>query len=261
MTSSSKLRADHGRPPIIPDGAQKTDAPAATATTGSAHGELPLPYDPWQGESFAAPLPPARRERPLPLARALELRRRPWELSVAPALFLPSCGDGSLDGRGCTSVSVGAGMEAALLYRVIPFFGFGAEAVLSGFGGQGHGALSSAGGGAQFGALVARAYFAEQDRWDPYASLSVGYGSLELRAPDGSRGSTSGWGGRVAGGLDYLAGSHFRFGPTLGFAQFIVWSERDCSGDVCRERPLPYGRLLGFATFGLRVSASWGKVL
>lgn len=262
IASSSTAPADTGLSPNIPAAPQKSDAAAPLDPAGGASTELPLPYQPWQGASFGPPPRVPARDAPLPFARSPELRRRPYELTLAPAFFLPSCGDGSLDGQGCTSVALGSGVEAAVLYRIVPFFAVGGEGVWSGFGGAGHGALSAAGGGARFFGVVGRAYFADAGRWDPYASLSIGHGRLELGSGrDGASSATSGWGGRVTGGVDYWLGSHFRFGPTLGFAQLLVWSELECRGGTCRERPLPHGRLLGFATLGLRLSGSFGAVL
>jgi hypothetical protein len=177
-------------------------------------------------------------------------------------LFLPGCGDGSIDGRGCSTTGLGSGLEAAVLYRVVPFFAVGGEALFAGFGGVGHGALSRAGGGARFFGVVGRAYFADTGPWDPYASLSIGYGLLELGGDESTpHGATRGWGGRVAGGIDYVFSSHWRFGPTLGFAHLLAWSEEQCRGGVCTDQPLPYGRLLGFTTLGVRLSGSFGDAL
>ncbi|HEY6077268.1 MAG TPA: hypothetical protein VIW29_00600 [Polyangiaceae bacterium] len=263
-SSSSTAGADSGLHFNIPAAAPKSDA-AAEPAPGAAENdaaELPLPYRPWQGTSFGSPPAEPARDKPLPFARSPELRRRPYELTLAPALFLPTCGDGSIDGRGCASVALGSGVEAAVLYRAVPFFAIGGEGLWSGLGGAGGGALSAAGGSVRFFGVVGRAYFADTGRWDPYASLSIGHGRLELGTGSaGASGATSGWGGRVTGGLDYLVGSHFRFGPTVSLAQLLVWSELECSSGVCRERQLPYGRLLGFATLGLRLSASLGTVL
>jgi hypothetical protein len=73
--------------------------------------------------------------------------------------------------------------------------------------------------------------------------------------------STSGFGARIAGGVDYLFGSHVRLGPSASFAHWVAWSEERCGPTVCRDERAVYGRLLGFATLGLRVTASWGEVL
>ena len=158
-------------------------------------------------------------------------------------------------------MSPGSGVDLALLYRVGPFFAFGAEGLLSGFGGSGHGALSGAGGGARFFGVVGRVYFADEGAWDPYLALTLGAGALDLRGTEDARESTTGLGGRVAGGVDYLLGSRLRLGPTASFAHWLAWSEQRCSDDVCRAEPASYGRLLGFATLGVRVTASFGDVL
>jgi hypothetical protein len=273
VSTNSSARADSALASNIPSSGAKSDgqpvepesatssAPPSPALSASP-GELPLPYEPWQGTSFGPPRARAVPDRPLPFARSPELRRRPYEVTLAPGLFLPGCGDGSIDARGCSTTGLGSGIEAAALYRAVPFFAVGGEALFAGFGGMGHGALSSVGGGVRFFGVVGRAYFADTGPWDPYASLSIGYGVLELGGDGESpRGSTSGWGGRVAGGIDYVFSSHWRFGPTLGFAHLLAWSEEQCQGDVCTEQALPYGRLVGFTTFGVRLSGSFGAAL
>jgi hypothetical protein len=258
-SSGSTARADTGPGSNIPGAAAKSHPAPGGDLAPSAPDELPLPYQPWQGSSFGPPPTHSAivNDSPLPFARSPELRRRPYELTLSPSVFLPGCGDGSIDGRGCASVALGSGVEAALLYRVVPFFAVGVEGLLAGFGGAGHGALSSIGGDARFFGVVGRAYFADNGPWDPYASLSIGYGELELAGA----GTTSGWGGRIAGGIDYLLGSHLRVGPTLGFAHLLVWEEEQCQGGSCSERPLPYGRLLAFTTLGVRLSGSFGQAL
>jgi len=241
------------------DGAVTREAPPSNV------GELPLPYEPWRGTGFAPP-PPAPHttgsDVPAPLARPLEHARRPFEVSAALATFLPSCGSGSLDDRGCLTVGPGAGIELALLYRAHAFFAFGAEAAVSGFGDGAHGVLSKAGGGARFLGVAGRVYFADQGAWDPYLALTLGAGTLELRgtAPQ-ARVATTGFGARVAGGLDYVLGSRLRVGPAASFSHWIAWSEQACASDICADAPAVYGRLLGFATLGLRVSGSFGDTL
>jgi hypothetical protein len=110
--------------------------------------------------------------------------------------------------------------------------------------------------------VVGRVYFADEGAWDPYVALTLGAGTLQLRgAPADARVSTTGLGGRVAGGLDYVFGSHLRLGPTASFAHWVTWSEQRCSADVCRTEAATYGRLLGFATLGFRLTGSFGDVL
>jgi hypothetical protein len=177
--------------------------------------------------------------------------------------LLPSCGAGSIDDRGCLTVRAGGGIDASLLYRLSPFFAVGVEGVASGFGGADAGALGAGGGRARFGGVVGRLYFADSGTWDPYAALTLGVGTLTLPGNDElqARVATSGMGGRVAGGIDYLLGSHFRLGPTASFAHWIAWSEQQCAGNVCRDQSPRYGRLLGFATLGLRLTGSFGESL
>jgi hypothetical protein len=183
-------------------------------------------------------------------------------VSAALAAFLPSCGTGSIDDRGCLTVSPGSGVDVALLYRVGPFFAVGAEGALSSFAARGKGAFSGTGGGARFFGVVGRVYFADQGAWDPYLALTLGAGTLQLRGgTDDTRVSTTGLGGRVAGGVDYVFGTRFRLGPTASFAHWVAWSEQSCSANVCRDQPAIYGRLLGFATLGFRITGSFGDVL
>ncbi|RYZ08168.1 MAG: hypothetical protein EOO73_08890 [Myxococcales bacterium] len=250
-TSTITAHADAGAAPNIPASAQETSS------------ELPLPYEPWHGVGFERPPAAPATDLPPPLARPPERPRRPLELSAALATFLPSCGSGSVDDRACLTVTPGSGVDAALLYRATPYFAFGAEAALSGFGARGHGLLSSAGGGARFLGVAGRVYFADSGAWDPYVALTLGFGSLLLegRAPVGSSVSTTGLGVRVAGGVDYVLGSHLRLGPSVSFSRWLAWSEEQCQGAVCGPAPAVYGRVLGFATVGLRVTASFGEVL
>ncbi len=237
------------------------DPRTATNIPAPEQKELPLPYTAWQGTALAPP-PVQPADEPPPLARPREHARHAFELTAAFASFLPSCGSGSVDDRGCLTVRAGTGVDAALLYRVGPFFALGAEGALSGFAAPAHGALSGAGGGARFFGVVGRVYFAEAGAWDPYVSLTLGAGTLVLRgAPGAPRESTSGLGGRVAGGIDYAVSSHWRLGPTASFAHWVTWNEATCSGPVCRDEPAAYGRLLGFATLGFRLTGSFGDVL
>lgn len=232
-----------------------------------ANTELPAPYEPWQA---AGPLPPSAapaRELPPPLARPREQARRPVELGVAFAAFLPSCGSGSIDDRACLTLSAGSGVDAALLYRVSPFFAFGVEGALSGFG-NGHGALSSAGGSARFFGVTGRVYFADAGSWDPYLALTLGIGVLNLRVPSASESATpeakiatTGLGARVAGGVDYSLSSHLRLGPSVSFSRWVAYDDASCEGGVCREQGALYGHVLGFATLGLRLTGSFGDAL
>lgn len=233
----------------------------AQKDAGGVANELPPPYEAWQGTGPQPPTAAPAADLAPPLARPRELPRRPLELSVSLAVFLPSCGSGSADDRGCLTVARGSGVDAALLYRVGPFFAVGAEGALSGFAARGQGALSGAGGGARFFGVVGRVYFAEQGAWDPYVALTLGAGTLQLAGVDDTRHSTTGLGGRVAGGVDFALGSHFRLGPSASFAHWLAWSEERCRGGVCRDQPAVHGRLLGFATLGFRVTASFGDVL
>ena len=267
-SSSATVMADPELSPNIPAPEQKFAATnpeadaAAEAAGNSATAELALPYEAWQGTGLTPPPPDAQRDTPPPLARPRAHARRPFEVSAALAAFLPSCGSGSLDDRACLTVGAGAGVDVALMYRVSPFFAVGAEGVLSGFGDGAHGVLSKAGGGGRFFGIVGRVYFADEGAWDPYVALTLGAGTLDLRggAAD-ARESTRGFGARAAGGVDYAFGSHLRVGPTASFTHWIAWSEAGCSGDICSSEPASYGRLLGFATLGIRVTGSLGDVL
>jgi hypothetical protein len=264
-SSSATAKADPRAASNIPALGQKiADEPAKdeAMTSAAAPEELPLPYESWQGPGLPPPKARSEHDLPPPFARSRQYARRPFELSAALAAFLPNCGSGSIDDRGCLTVTPGSGVDVALLYRVGPFFAFGAEGLLSGFGGGGHGVLSGSGGGARFFGVVGRVYFADEGAWDPYVALTLGAGSLELRgAAADTRESTTGLGGRVAGGVDYVLGSRLRIGPAASFAHWLAWSEARCAGDVCREQPAMYGRLLGFATLGVRVTGSFGDVL
>lgn len=251
-TSAVTAHADAGAALNIPAPERETE-PAP----------LPLPYEPWQGVGFTRPQPAPATDLPPPLARPRALPRRPLELTAALATFLPSCGSGSVDDRACQTITPGSGVDAALLYRVTPYFAFGAEAALSGFAARGRGLLSHAGGGARFLGVAGRVYFADSGAWDPYVALTLGVGSLTLQqsALAGAGVTTTGFGARVAGGVDYVLGAHLRFGPAVSFSRWIAWSEAQCQASVCGPAPALYGRVLGFATLGFRVTASFGDVL
>jgi hypothetical protein len=257
--------ADPQPSPNIPAPDQKFVAatPEADRVTENAQtAELALPYEEWRGSGLTPPKLAAARDTPPPLARPQQHARRPFEVSAALATFLPSCGSGSIDDRNCLTLGAGLGVEVALLYRVSPFFAVGAEGAASGFGDGAHGVLSKAGGGGRFFGVVGRVYFADEGAWDPYVALTLGAGRLDLRGVSAeARESTSGFGGRVAGGVDYVFGSHLRVGPTASFTHWIAWSEAGCAGDICTSEPASYGRLLGFATLGIRVTGSLGDVL
>jgi hypothetical protein len=245
LASSSTVQADPRAASNIPDAEQN----------------LPLPYEAWQGTGPEPPTAGAAKDLPPPLPREPALPRRPFELTASLAAFLPSCGSGAIDDRGCQSVSPGSGVDFALLYRVGPFFAVGGEGAVSGFSGRGSGALSAAGGAARFFGVAGRLYFADDGPWDPYVALTLGAGTLELRGREDAPVTTTGLGGRVAGGVDYAFGSHLRLGPTASFAHWVAWTEQQCHADVCRDQPAAYGKLLGFATLGFRVTGSLGDVL
>ena len=256
---SSTALADPQASSNIPAVAQKdADADARAAPDD----QLPLPYVAWRGPGPQPPTAVIGAPTPPPLARARQLPRRPFELSASLAAFLPSCGTGRIDDRACLTVSLGSGVDLALLYRVVPFFAVGVEGAVSSFAARGEGALSSAGGAARFFGVVGRTYFADEGAWDPYLALTLGAGTLQLRtSTDDARVSTTGWGGRVAGGVDYVLGTHFKLGPSASFAHWVAWSEQRCDANVCRDQPAVYGRLLGFATLGFRLTGSFGAVL
>lgn len=258
---SSTALADPRTTSNIPAVEQKLLSPEPNVEA-TGNDELPLPYIAWQGTGPQPPTLRPAREKPPPLSRARQLPRRPFEVTASLAAFLPSCGTGSVDDRGCLTVSPGSGADVALLYRVGPFFAVGAEGAVSNFAARGEGALSSTGGGARFFGVVGRVYFADEGAWDPYLALTLGAGTLQLRtSADDARVSTTGLGGRVAGGVDYVFGTHFRLGPTASFAHWVAWTEQSCSANVCRDQPAVYGRLLGFATLGFRLTGSFGDVL
>lgn len=245
-TSFATARADPPTSPNIPGSEQKSDVAAGPA--------LPLPYQSWSGSGHSPPTGANEPDTPSPHSRARELPRRPLELTAALTALLPSCGSGSIDDRGCLTVRAGGAVDMALVYRVSPFFGVGLEGIVSGFAG-------STGNATRFGGVVGRLYFADSGTWDPYLALTLGAGKLTLPGADDALGSTSGLGGRVAGGVDYLLGSRVRVGPSASFAHFIAWSEQRCARSVCRDERLAHGRLLGFATLGVRLTGSFGDSL
>jgi hypothetical protein len=245
LASSAKVRADPREAPIIPSPEQKSVEASAA---------LPLPYEPWSGTGHAPPPALSQPDAPPPLARARELPRRLFELSAALTALLPSCGSGHIDDRDCLSARSSGGVDAALSYRVSPFFSVGLEGLWGGV-------VNGAGNTARFGGVLGRLYFADAGAWDPYLAVTIGAGTLTLPGERDARATTSGLGGRVAGGIDYLFGSHARVGASASFAHFVSWREQRCAGGVCRDERLSYGRVLGFATLGVRLTASFGDKL
>ena len=258
-TSSATVQADPAEPRNIP-------SPEANASLTSAQADLqqlPLPYGEWRGTGFPPPTARPKTDLPPPLARPRQLPRRPFELSAALSTFLPSCGSGSIDDRNCLTVSAGSGIDASVLYRVVPFFAVGGEAALSGFGGRGRGLLSRASGDARFFGVAGRVYFADDGAWDPYLALTLGAGTLRLRDVGANEAfeSNTGFGARIAGGLDYVVDSHFRVGAAASLSRWVAWSESRCVARICQDEAAAYGQILGFATLGFRVTASFGDVL
>lgn len=248
----------------IPATDENPDASAVAplgASAGAASLEPPPPYEPWQGPGFAAPEAPDRRPAPPPLARPPEERRRPFELSSALAAFLPNCGSGDLNDQACVTLAPGSGVEALALYRPNPFFAFGAEAALSGFRRSGQGALSASGGGVRFFGVAGRVYFADDGVWDPYVGLTLGVGTLELAGAERASSSTTGVGARVALGIDFRGSTRLRFGPSASFSHWFAWSERSCAAGICSGAAGESGKLFGFATLGVRVTAAFGDTL
>lgn len=255
IAASSTARADPRQAQNIPE--------REPITENADEAELPLPYQPWQGQALPPPRPLPPEQRPPPLPRPRPWPRKPFEVTAALGAFLPSCGSGSIDDRACLTVKPGSGLDLSLLYRLTPFFALGAEAALGRFGAPGHGLASKAGGGARFYGVLGRVYFADSGAWDPYLGLTLGAGSIDLRGSesDGGAVSTNGFGGRVSGGIDYILGSRLRLGPSASFARWLAWQEQRCASEICQSEPARYGRVLGFASLGFRISASFGDVL
>jgi hypothetical protein len=260
---SATATADPGASQNIPATAASSAEPppsSAAPERAAQADELPLPYAPWLGKGPEPPADaPAFQSHP-PLARAKEWRRRSIELTGALALFLPNCQAGSIDGRGCITVAPSSGAELSLLYRPGPYFAAGVEALASGFAARSAEVRSSAGGHARFFGVVGRVYFAENGRWDPYVGLTLGGGSLTLQTGDDAA-ATSGFGARVSAGLDVVLGSNLRLGPTAAFTHWLTSEEETCVRGVCQRERAAYGRLVGFATLGFRLTGAFGDVL
>jgi hypothetical protein len=204
--------------------------------TDQQKSELAPPYEAWRGHHHAPPRASAPRDLPAPLVRPREQARRPFEAGAALLAFLPSCGAGRIDDRGCDTSSPAPGIEVTLLYRPTPLFAVGGEGVGS--------------RGARFIGAVGRLYFAEAGAWDPHLALGLGVG--ELSRDRAEQDLTRGLGARVAFGIDYRLASHWRVGPHAAYAHWLVWSERGLSA---------YGKVVGFATLGVRITGSFGDVL
>lgn len=229
-----------------------TEDPQASPNIPEAPATLPLPYEPTSNPGSPR-VPVDDVDLPPPLARAPEHPRRPFEVGLGLGIFLPSCGSGGIDDRGCRSVAPGSGLDLALLYRITPHFAAGGEAIVSQYRAPEQGLLSGGGGRTRFLGVAGRLYFAEQGPWDPYLALTLGVGTLALGAAEQS--GATGFGGRIQAGLDYTLSRRLRLGPAGSLARW--WSSGSCASSFCD----PYARPLGFATLGLRLTASFGDPL
>jgi hypothetical protein len=229
-----------------------TEDPQVSPNIPEAPATLPLPYGP--SASPGAPRPIVDDvDLPPPLARAPEHPRRPFEVGLGLGVFLPSCGSGSIDDRGCRTTAPGSGLDIALLYRVTPHFAAGAEGIVSQYRAPEAGLLTGGGGRTRFLGAVGRLYFAEDGPWDPYLALTLGVGTLALGSAE--QNGATGFGGRIQAGIDYALSQRLRIGPAGSLARW--WSSGSCESGFCD----PYGKPLGFATLGLRLTASFGDPL
>jgi hypothetical protein len=204
---------------------------------------------------------------PPPIATHAQHSRHSVELIPELGIGIPECSDGDLNNARCNGMKGGIGIGFEALWRVSPYFAFGADLMLHGFTFEPKRelGLKDASAGAVFLGLVARGYFLSTGPLDPYAELALGVGALGTQAKEADGNTYSetaaGPGGRLAVGIDFYLGRHLRLGPALGYGHFFVDKVRRCDDDRdCSDlSSSKFGHLNGFWTISGRLSILLGE--
>jgi hypothetical protein len=205
---------------------------------------------------------------PPPATQGAEHGRRPVELSPALALAFPHCEAGNVSDDRCRGVYGGAGIGFSALWRVSPFFAWGAGFELAGFGYDPPArlALRDASAGAVWLGLLARVYFVDEGSFDPYAELGLGGGFLGTTAKelDDNTYEHVGAGAsvRLGGGFDFYLSRALRLGPTISVTRVFVDKITRCRAggnegcvDVSKD---DQGHLGTFLLLGARLTINLG---
>ncbi|HEX6765174.1 MAG TPA: hypothetical protein VF103_06840 [Polyangiaceae bacterium] len=211
-------------------------------------------------------VPPPRPEidaGPPPLLRAPEHARKPFALVPEVSLSLPLC-EGGPGAEPCAALGPAFGGSLTALYRIYPYFAFGARA--SYFRSKGSVRDASALGGEVFdGAAAGRVYFYEAGAFDPYLELDLGYASLDTSFADasGKRYELSAFGptARVSGGLDFVVAESFELGGSFAFSHLLLAKGHRCDTTQCDNGSAPYGAAVGALTLSLHATLTLGDAL
>ena len=242
---------------------------ARSALADDAEAPSAPPYSAWHSETAHAPPPPlALTAAPPPELPALELARRPFELSPELLLGLASCADGASDDTRCSGWSAGLGVGGSALWRVSPYFAFGAtlSALSFGFHPSASSGLHHASAHGVFGGLLGRVYFLDHGPVEPYLELGLGGGSIttSAREADDVQYDETAVGSalRVGGAIEFYLSRHVRLGPAFDWTRFDVAHVHRCAGSDCV--PLDeagYAHGTGFSSLSARLTILLGPGL
>ena len=222
---------------------------------------------PHAAAEYAPPPPIVLAPAPAPELPAQEYARRPFELSAAFLLGLPSCQNGQLDNRRCNGISAGPGFAGTALWRPSAYFAFGGTFNRLGFAlhPAPSSGLSQAEAGGYFYGLLGRVYFFEHGVFEPYLELGLGSGGLGSRARElevAYDENAAGVALQVGGALELYLSRQVRLGPGLNWTRFSTRRVQRCAGSHCVDLdPSSYGHGSGFSSVSLRLSVLLGPGL
>jgi hypothetical protein len=205
---------------------------------------------------------------PPPATQSAEYGRRPVELSPTLALAFPHCEAGDINDDRCRGVYGGVGLGFSALWRVSPFFAWGAgiELVAFGYDPPGRLALRDSSAGAVWLALLALVYFVVDGSLDPYAEFGLGGVFLcttEMELDDNTYEHIgAGASVRLGGGFDFYLSRALRLGPTISVTRVFVDKITRCRAggntgcvDVSKD---DQGHLGTFLLLGARLTINLG---
>ncbi len=205
---------------------------------------------------------------PAPELPGLAYERRPFELTPELLLGFASCADGTVSDARCTGLAAGPGLGVSALWRLSPYFAFGAAVAALGFGFRPAPAtgLHQASARGSFYGLVGRVYAFDHGMVEPYLELGIGGGSLatSAREADGIRYDEIAGGGalRVGGAVEFFFSRHVRVGPAFDWTRFELLHLRRCTSSACTELDRGgYGHGTGFTSVSLRLTVALGAGL
>ncbi len=229
----------------------------------------PPPYAAWHSDTPHEPPPRiALANAPGPELPGPAYEPRPFELTPELLLGFANCADGSASDARCTGLAPGPGLGATALWRVSPYFAFGAAVAEQGFRFSPASAtgLHQARARGGFYGLLGRVYFFDHGLVEPYLELGIGGGSLgtSAREADGIRYDETAGGGalRVGGAVEFFLSRHVRVGPAFDWTRFELLHLRRCSSSGCSGLDEgDYSHGTGFTSLSLRVTLALGAGL